>query len=218
MSPQTGSRRYTHRHLKWFMGTSVFSTFQLQDFSFFSFLFYFLRVHKQHKNANKQISYFFPLRCLLSAFFIFLRLFTFCAFTWSRFCVLWYFLVLFVLFCVLCALWCFLCVRNIFIKKVNKKFKTPLITSFILLLNLSCYKHEFFNHYNLFQLKESFLIITIFSIISIFFNYYNFFNYHNFFNNPNFFQLSQFFSIITIFSKIFLIITIFFNYNNFFQL
>ena len=50
----------------------------------------------------------------------------------------------------------------------KKEFKTALITSFILLLNLSYYKHEFFliaiffNYHNLFQLPESFSIITIF--------------------------------------------------------
>ena len=138
MSPQTGSRRYTHTHLKWFMGTSVFSTFPLQDFSFFYFLFYFFRVHKKHKNAKKRISYFFPLRCFLSAFFIFVRLFPFCAFAWLRFCVFWCFLMLlvlyvhFVLFVLLAAFWCFLCVQNLFVKK---KFKTALITSFILLSN-----------------------------------------------------------------------------------
>ena len=60
--------------------------------------------------------------------------------------VLFVFLVLFVLllgcaftlFCAfgafLCFL-CFLCVQNLFVKKKNKKFKTALITSFILLLN-----------------------------------------------------------------------------------
>ena len=99
MSPQTGSRRYTHTHPKWFMGTSVFSTFPLQNFSFFYFLFSFLRMHKKHKNANKRIytiftiytseltSYFFPLRCFLSTFLIFVCLFAFCAFAWLRFCV-----------------------------------------------------------------------------------------------------------------------------------
>ena len=103
MSPQTASRRYTHTHLKWFMGTSVFSTFPLQDFSFFYFLFSFLPMHKKHKNANKQIytiftiytseltSYFFPLRCFLSRFLIFVCLFAFCAFALLRFCFLVFF-------------------------------------------------------------------------------------------------------------------------------
>ena len=150
MSPQTGSRRYTHTHLKWFMGTSVFSTFPLQDFSFFYFLFSFLRVHKKHKNANKRISYFFPLRCFLSAFFIFVRLFAFCTFARLCFCAL-VLLVLFVLF-----------MRAKSFCKKNKEFKTALITSFILLLNSSYCKHEFFKHYNFFQSLQSFSIITIF--------------------------------------------------------
>ena len=48
---------------------------------------------------------------------------------------------LFVFFCAFCA------------KSFRKKeFKTALIASFILLLNLSYYKHEFFN---LFQLSQS---------------------------------------------------------------
>ena len=91
----------------------------------FHFLFSFLRVHKKHKNANKLISFFFPLRCFLSAFFIFVRLFAFCAFVRLRFGVFWCF---FGAFCALCAFWCFLRVQNLFVKK--KKFKT----TFILLL------------------------------------------------------------------------------------
>ena len=72
--------------------------FHCRTFHFFYFLFSFLRVHKNHKNANKRISYFFPLKCFLSAFFIFVRLFAFCAFAWLRFCDFWCFSVLFVLF------------------------------------------------------------------------------------------------------------------------
>ena len=129
MSPQTGWRRYTHTHMKWFMGTLVFSILHCRDFSFFYFLFSFLRVHKKHKNANKRISYFFPLRCFLSAFLIFVPLFAFCAFARLYFCVFWCFL------CFLCSwrFWCFWCVQNLFVKK-KKEFKTALITSFILLL------------------------------------------------------------------------------------
>ena len=125
MSPQTGSRRYTHTHLKWFMGTLVFSTLHCRDFSFFYFLFSFLRAHKKHKNANKRISYFFPLRCFLSAFFIFVRLFAFCAFASLRFCA-------FCTFGSFGAFWCFLVRAKSLCKK--KEFKTALITSFILLL------------------------------------------------------------------------------------
>ena len=126
MSPRTGSRRYTHTHLKWFLGTSVYSTFPLQDFSFFIFYFFFLCVHKKHKNSNKRISYFFPLRCFLSAFLIFARLFAFLYFL-VFFGDFWSFLLIFG------ALWC---VQNPFVKK-SKKVKTALITSFILLLSVS---------------------------------------------------------------------------------
>ena len=80
-------------------------------------------MHKKQKNANKRISYFFPLRCFLSAFLIFVCLFAFCAFAWLRVCVFSCFLLFL----------CFLCVQNLFVKK-NEKFKTTLITSFILLL------------------------------------------------------------------------------------
>ena len=84
-------------HIRWFMGTLVFIRTRsglwghlylvhCRDFSLFFFLFSFLRVHKKHKNANKRISYFFPLRCFLSAFLIFVRLLAFCAFSWLRFC------------------------------------------------------------------------------------------------------------------------------------
>ena len=101
MSPQTGSRRYTHTHLKWFMGTLGFSKLHCRDFLFFYFLISFLRVHKKHKNANKRINYFFPLGCFLSAFSIFVRLFAFCAFAWLRFCVFWWFFIFWCFFCFL---------------------------------------------------------------------------------------------------------------------
>ena len=107
------------------------------------FIFALLRSYKKHKNANKRISQYFPLRCFLGAFLIFFRLFVFCTFAWLRFCAFlcfWCFLVLFGAFW---CFWCFLCVQNLFVKK-NKEFKTDLITSFILLLNSSYYKHEFF--------------------------------------------------------------------------
>ena len=131
MSPQTSSRRYTYTHLKWFMGASVFSTFPLYDFSFF----FFLRSHKKHKNAKKLISYYFRLRCFLSAFLIFILLFAFCAFAWLRFSVFcafgafWCFQCFLVLFG---AFWCFFSAQNLSVKKKLKKFKTALITSFIL--------------------------------------------------------------------------------------
>ena len=124
----------------------------------------------------------------LGKFFIFVRSFAFLCFCSTAF------------LCFLCfwCFWCFLVLSVLFVRaksfcKKNKKFKTSLI----LLLNSSYYKHEFFNHFNLFQsLLQSFLIITVF------------------FNYNNLFQLLQFFSII----KIFLIITIFFNHYNLFQL
>ena len=125
MSPQTASRRYTHTHLKWFMGTLVFSTLHCRDFFIFLFSIFFLRAHKKHKNANKRISSFFPLRCFLSAFLIFIRLFAFCAFAWLRFYA----------FGAFCTFWCFLvCAKSFCKKNIYKEFKTALITSFILLL------------------------------------------------------------------------------------
>ena len=138
MSPETGWRRYTHTHLKWFMGKLVFiRTWSglwghkylvhhiVETFHFFFFLFYFLRVLKKHKNANKRISHFLPLRCFLSTFLIFVRLFAFCAFARLYFCVFWCFLC-FLSFLCSWRFWCFWCVQNLFVKK-NKKFKTNLI-------------------------------------------------------------------------------------------
>ena len=109
----------------------------------------------------------------LSPFFIFVRLQRFVLLLGCVF-------VLFVLVALLVHL-VLLARAKSFRKKIIKGLKLPLITSFILLLNLSYYKHEFFNHYNLFQSLQSFSIIAVF------------FNYHNLF------QLSQSFSIITIF-------------------
>ena len=121
------------------MGKLIFSTLNCTAFSFF--LFSFLRVPKKHKNANKRISYYFPLRCFLSAFLIFVWLFAFCAFAWLRFCAFCAFLcflILLVLFYAFGAFWWFL-VRFVLVKSFCKKnktkaFKTALITSFILLL------------------------------------------------------------------------------------
>ena len=127
------------------MGTLVFSTLHCRDFSIF-YIFFFVRT-KKHKNANKRISYFFLLRCFLSAFFFV------CLFVFLCFCLVAFlcFLVLLVLFVLFGAFWC---VQNLFVKKKKKikKFKTALITSFILLLNLSYCKHEFSNCNNFFQL------------------------------------------------------------------
>ena len=98
MSPQTGSRRYTHMHLKWFMVTSVFIQYiSIVGLFNFYFLFSFLRMHKKHKKANKRISYFFPLRCFLNTFFYFCSLI--CVFVFLLGCVIVFF----------GAFWCFLC-------------------------------------------------------------------------------------------------------------
>ena len=153
--------------------------------TFLFFLFYFLHAYKKHKDANKQISDFFPLRCFLNAFFNFYSLVAFCAFAWLR----------------LCAFGAFgtFGVCKIFSSKKKKEFKTDLISSFTLLLKFILIKAWFFlitifiNHRNLFPSSQSF------SIITIFFNYYNLF------------QLSQSFSIITIFFITMFFITIFFN-------
>ena len=62
------------------------------------------------------MSYFFPLRCFLSALLIFIRLFPFWVFAWLRFCAFWYFLVPCILFVL------FVRVKSYHEKK--KKFKT----------------------------------------------------------------------------------------------
>ena len=97
------------------------------------------------------------------------------------------------------------------------------MTSFILLLNSSYYKHEFFDHcnlfitmvfsyHNLFQLSQTFhysffnydnfLTITIFQLLQVFsiitiFQLLQFFNCYNFFSYHQFFQLLQFFNLFT---------------------
>ena len=113
MSPQIGSRRYTHTHLKWYMGTLVFSTLHCRNFSFFLFSIFFLGVHKKHKNAHKRITYFFLLRCLLSAFFIFVCLFAFLCFCLVAFLCFWCFFGLLV------------CAKSFYKKKI-KSLKLPL--------------------------------------------------------------------------------------------
>ena len=74
------------------------------------------RAQKKHKNSNKRISYFFSLRCFLSAFLIFVRLFAFCAFARLRFCAFWCFLDIFG------AFWGFMVGTKSFLKKnkINK--------------------------------------------------------------------------------------------------
>ena len=119
-----------------------FSTLHCRDFSFFLFSIFFLRTHKKHKNVNKRISYYFPLRSFLSTFFIFVRLQRFVhllssVFVLFVFSVVLVLLMFFVFFCV------FLYVRKPFLKK--KGFKTSLITSFILLLLLSFFAQKIQN-------------------------------------------------------------------------
>ena len=106
--------------------------------------------------------------------FSFCSLVALCAFAWLRFCAFYAFGAF--------------GACEIFSKKNNKGFKTSLITSFIIIdkfaiihnyyilhnliyitTKFTYHKHEFFNHYNLFQLLQSFSIITIFL------------NYHNLF-------------------------------------
>ena len=129
MSPQTGSRRYTHTQMKWFMGTSVFSKFPLRDFSFF----FSSRAQKTQKlkQANKLL---FSAQMFFKYIFNFCPLFAFLCFWLVAFLCFWYFSILLVLFCAFWCFWCFSPVRNFFVKK---KFKTALITSIILLLNPS---------------------------------------------------------------------------------
>ena len=105
---------------------SSFSTLPCGDLSLFFiflFLFSFLRPYKKHKNANKRISYFFPLRCFLSTSFIFVRLFAFFYFCLVAFLC---FFVRLVLFDAFCAFWCFLllfCACEIFSLKKTKGLK-----------------------------------------------------------------------------------------------
>ena len=122
MSPQTGSRRYTHTHLKWFMGTLVFSALHCRDFSFFYFLLFlfvfFLRAQKtqKRKSANK---------LLFSTQMFFKRIFNFCSLISVVLLLLGCVFMLFVLLCFLC-IWCFCCfgafwcVQNLFEKKKKK--------------------------------------------------------------------------------------------------
>ena len=88
-----------------------FSTLPCEDFplffSIFFFLFSFLCEHKKHKNANKQISYFFPLRCFLGTFFYFCLLI----------CVLCFCLVAFLYFFV------FFVRAKSFLKQIIKSLK-----------------------------------------------------------------------------------------------
>ena len=84
------------------------------------------RKHKKYKNANKQISYFFPLKCFL------------CICKRCLFC-----------FCSLICLLCYFVRVKSFCKK-KKKFQTALMTSFTLLpwshsvlLTLQCENFDF---------------------------------------------------------------------------
>ena len=109
----------------------------VRTFLFFLIFFFLFSFLCEHKNANKRISYFFPLRCFLGTFFVFVHSFVFWAFFfWWCFCAFGAFLFFFMLLLLFGAFWCFWYVQNLFIKKKNKEFKTTLITSFIILLSL----------------------------------------------------------------------------------
>ena len=90
---------------KWFIWRLVFSTLHCRAFSFFLFsIFFSSRAQKKkHKSANKRTSYYFPPRCFLSAFFIFV-----CLFAFLCFCLV-AFLCFFVLFGAFRCFWYFLC-------------------------------------------------------------------------------------------------------------
>ena len=79
----------THMHLKWFMGTLVFSTLHCRDFLFSIF---FLCVHKKHKNANKPIMQITQITFFLLD--VFKHILNFC----SLICILCFCLVVFLCF------------------------------------------------------------------------------------------------------------------------
>ena len=79
-------------------------------FFFLLFSIFFSSRTQKHKNANKRISYFFLLRCFLSAFIIFVYLFAFLCFCLVAF------LCFLVLFVILVLFGAFLCVRKYFLK------------------------------------------------------------------------------------------------------
>ena len=127
--------------------------------------------HEKAQNAYKRIKIKNAPKKYLRGKWSFIRLFAFCAFARMSLCLL----VLLVLLTLLVLFVRAKCFR----KKKIKKFKTALITSFILLLNFQLSQSFsiikiFFNYYNLFQLSQSF------SIIMIFFNYHNLFYYNLF--------------------------------------
>ena len=103
-------------HLKWFMGTLVFSALHCRDFLFFLFSIFFSSCAQKTQK----------------------RIFYFC----SLLCILYFCLVAFLCFLVLFdAFWCFLVlfVQTKSFFKRKKRFKTALITSFILLLFLATF-------------------------------------------------------------------------------
>ena len=127
--------------------------------------------HEKAQNAYKRIKIKNAPKKYLRGKWSFIRLFAFCAFARMSLCLL-------VLLVLLTLLVLFVRAKS-FRKKKIKKFKTALITSFILLLNFQLSQSFsiikiFFNYYNLFQLSQSF------SIIMIFFNYHNLFYYNLF--------------------------------------
>ena len=95
--------------------------------------------HKKHLRRRKSLVWRFVLYVLFMLFTLYMRIKN----IWVKFAYLRFVL--------------FVCVWNLFVKN-----KTALIPLFILLLNSSFFFAIFFNHHNLFQLSQLFLIITIF--------------------------------------------------------
>ena len=123
--------------------------------------------------------------------------------------LLCYCLVAFLHFLCFLCFWCFWCAQNLFVKKINKEFKTALIISFTLLLNSSCYKQNFFLSKSFSIITMFFIIIfliTILSIITVVF--ITIFLITILLNHHNLFQLSQPFAVFFI---IIFFITIFFH-------
>ena len=98
--------------------------FLCRTFHFFIFYFLFFACTKNTKTQISEKVTFFHSDVFKRIFYFCSLICVFCTFAWFRLCVF------FVFFGAFCAFWC---VQNLFVKK-NKKFKTSLITSFILLL------------------------------------------------------------------------------------
>ena len=117
------------------------------NLALFIYMYFYLQVTVKISivetfEANKRISYFFPLRCFLSLMNLMsmnFKLINLMSMNFKlinlKLVVFLYFLVLFSALYSFCA---FLYLWNLIVKK-NKKFKTGLMTSFILLLKLAYY-------------------------------------------------------------------------------